>query len=258
MLQNNVEVSKDNVFDMNLSDNTVMNAEDKKSECQSPEKKKRSRKSRAKSRDPLHQKQMQVTRRGRANDRERNRMHSLNDALDALRTTLPTSSEGKLTKIETLRTAYNYIWALSQTLKIIDNDDKMSCTKPEMDTPLPCSFTPSNPVSPSNDFYMSPHPESPGSDISSQYSQQDSTFVDSDYSQQDSTFVDSMSQSSFSYTDSTEGYYQDTQEKNFYYQQSQSKPQQYSLNNPYEYPNEQCLYPFPHPQGMGSMTSLVL
>lgn len=255
MLQNDAEVSKD--IDMVMSDNTDVSSEDRKSECQSPEKKKRTRKSRAKSRDPLRQKQVAVTRRGRANDRERNRMHSLNDALDVLRTTLPTSSDGKLTKIETLRTAYNYIWALSQTLKIIDSDDKVPSTKPEVDTP-PCAFTPSNPVSPSNDFYMSPHPESPSSDISSHYSQHDSTFVDSDYSQHDSTFVDTMTHGSFSYTDNSEAYaYHDNQEKNFYYQ-SPNKPQQYSHTTPYEYPNGQCLYPFPHPQGMGSLTSLVL
>ncbi|XP_022709498.1 neurogenin-2-like [Varroa jacobsoni] len=61
------------------------------------------------------------TRRLRANDRERNRMHNLNDALDRLRTVLPASNDdGKLTKIETLRFAHNYIYALSETLKMLD------------------------------------------------------------------------------------------------------------------------------------------
>lgn len=53
----------------------------------------------------------------KANDRERHRMHTLNDALERLRMALPTFPEDtKLTKIETLRFAHNYIWAMSQTL----------------------------------------------------------------------------------------------------------------------------------------------
>lgn len=65
------------------------------------------------------------TRRLKANDRERNRMHSLNGALDKLRTVLPTYPEdAKLTKIETLRFAHNYIWALSQTLKTLEMQEK--------------------------------------------------------------------------------------------------------------------------------------
>lgn len=60
------------------------------------------------------------TRRLKANDRERNRMHNLNSALDRLRCVLPTfPDDTKLTKIETLRFAHNYIWALSETLKIV-------------------------------------------------------------------------------------------------------------------------------------------
>ncbi|NXE68570.1 NGN1 protein, partial [Calcarius ornatus] len=52
------------------------------------------------------------SRRMKANDRERNRMHHLNSALDALRSVLPTfPDDAKLTKIETLRFAHNYIWA---------------------------------------------------------------------------------------------------------------------------------------------------
>lgn len=58
----------------------------------------------------------------KANDRERNRMHMLNEALDRLRCVLPTFPEDtKLTKIETLRFAHNYIFALSQTLESLDN-----------------------------------------------------------------------------------------------------------------------------------------
>ncbi|XP_033887211.1 neurogenin-3 [Acipenser ruthenus] len=60
-------------------------------------------------------------RRVKANDRERNRMHSLNSALDALRSVLPTfPDDAKLTKIETLRFAHNYIWALTETLQMAD------------------------------------------------------------------------------------------------------------------------------------------
>lgn len=60
-------------------------------------------------------------RRMKANDRERHRMHNLNSALDALRTILPALPEDtKLTKIETLRFAHNYIWALTETLRMAD------------------------------------------------------------------------------------------------------------------------------------------
>ncbi|XP_011385850.1 neurogenin-2, partial [Pteropus vampyrus] len=62
------------------------------------------------------------TRRLKANNRERNRMHNLNAALDALRDVLPTFPEdAKLTKIETLRFAHNYIWALTETLRLADH-----------------------------------------------------------------------------------------------------------------------------------------
>ncbi|XP_063080480.1 neurogenin-2 [Cavia porcellus] len=61
------------------------------------------------------------TRRLKANNRERNRMHNLNAALDALREVLPTFPEdAKLTKIETLRFAHNYIWALTETLRLAE------------------------------------------------------------------------------------------------------------------------------------------
>ncbi|KAK2540803.1 hypothetical protein Q9966_004506 [Columba livia] len=48
-------------------------------------------------------------------------MHHLNAALDELRSVLPTfPDDTKLTKIETLRFAYNYIWALSETLRLAE------------------------------------------------------------------------------------------------------------------------------------------
>ena len=49
------------------------------------------------------------------------RMHLLNTALERLRLTLPTPPDDtKLTKIETLRFAYNYIWTLSETVRGCD------------------------------------------------------------------------------------------------------------------------------------------
>ncbi|KAK6311285.1 hypothetical protein J4Q44_G00193400 [Coregonus suidteri] len=58
-------------------------------------------------------------RRHEANARERSRMHGLNDALESLRKVVPCYSKTqKLSKIETLRLAKNYIWALSETLSV--------------------------------------------------------------------------------------------------------------------------------------------
>ncbi|UMM25697.1 hypothetical protein L5515_005410 [Caenorhabditis briggsae] len=57
-------------------------------------------------------------RRVKANGRERARMHGLNDALDNLREYIPiTTKHQKLSKIETLRLARNYINALQQMLQ---------------------------------------------------------------------------------------------------------------------------------------------
>ncbi|KAK9498690.1 hypothetical protein O3M35_003269 [Rhynocoris fuscipes] len=78
-------------------------------------KKTKRRPSRPKS--PTYVMRLKRHRRLKANDRERNRMHMLNEALDRLRCALPTFPEDtKLTKIETLRFAHNYIWALNQAL----------------------------------------------------------------------------------------------------------------------------------------------
>ncbi|KAK6494014.1 neurogenin-2-like [Huso huso] len=61
-------------------------------------------------------------RRQKANNREKNRMHTLNSALDTLRQILPCfPDDAKLTKIETLRVAHNYIWALTETLRLGDS-----------------------------------------------------------------------------------------------------------------------------------------
>lgn len=120
-------------------------------------KRKRYSKSRTKNLTPEILATVKRTRRVKANDRERNRMHSLNDALDGLRTVLPTvPDDAKLTKIETLRMAHNYIWALSQTLKHCEYEEKMgrvpSTTESRTvyqgntNTPL-ATFTPLSPSS---------------------------------------------------------------------------------------------------------------
>lgn len=79
----------------------------------------RNRVTRAKS--PTQVMRIKRNRRLKANDRERNRMHMLNEALDRLRCVLPTFPEDtKLTKIETLRFAHSYIYALSEALNDVD------------------------------------------------------------------------------------------------------------------------------------------
>ena len=61
-------------------------------------------------------------RRHKANARERQRMHGLNDALDNLRRRVPIVSDSqKLSKIETLRLARNYIQLLDGMLKTTDH-----------------------------------------------------------------------------------------------------------------------------------------
>ncbi|XP_017329196.1 neurogenin-1 [Ictalurus punctatus] len=110
-------------------------------------------------------------RRLKANDRERNRMHNLNDALDALRSVLPAfPDDTKLTKIETLRFAHNYIWALSETIRIADqrgnklrdSSPTVSCTA-EISSPGSdaCSWASSASSSGSSPSYSSSNPGSP-------------------------------------------------------------------------------------------------
>ncbi|KAJ8336506.1 hypothetical protein SKAU_G00377260 [Synaphobranchus kaupii] len=66
-------------------------------------------------------------RRQEANARERSRMHGLNDALESLRKVVPCYSKTqKLSKIETLRLAKNYIWALSETLSVGKRPDLLA------------------------------------------------------------------------------------------------------------------------------------
>ncbi|XP_013772931.1 neurogenin-1-like [Limulus polyphemus] len=98
------------------------NEKPQKSATKTTIQRKRYSKSRARTRSPERIKTLKKTRRVKANDRERNRMHNLNSALDRLRRVLPTfPDDTKLTKIETLRFAHNYIWVLSETVKMLDN-----------------------------------------------------------------------------------------------------------------------------------------
>jgi hypothetical protein len=69
-------------------------------------------------------------RRVKANTRERSRMHGLNDALEELRKHVPCYSKTqKLSKIETLRLARNYIQSLSGILKSGRRPDKVAFAK---------------------------------------------------------------------------------------------------------------------------------
>nr|XP_019595812.1 PREDICTED: neurogenin-1 [Rhinolophus sinicus] len=90
------------------------------------------------------------SRRVKANDRERNRMHNLNAALDALRSVLPSfPDDTKLTKIETLRFAYNYIWALAETLRLADQGLSAGGVRERLLPPqcAPCLPGPPSPAS---------------------------------------------------------------------------------------------------------------
>ncbi len=69
-------------------------------------------------------------RRVKANTRERSRMHGLNEALDVLRKYVPCYSKTqKLSKIETLRLARNYISVLSTILKEGRRPDNVTFAK---------------------------------------------------------------------------------------------------------------------------------
>ncbi|XP_050442548.1 neurogenic differentiation factor 1 [Adelges cooleyi] len=90
------------------------------------------RQRRTRDRSPTQIIKIKKHRRMKANDRERNRMHMLNEALDRLRCVLPTyPDDAKLTKIETLRFAHNYIWALSHTLQVVESTDQSPLDREE-------------------------------------------------------------------------------------------------------------------------------
>ncbi|XP_032088118.1 neurogenin-3 [Thamnophis elegans] len=124
----------------------------------------RGRRGRGKSRSDGHGvSRAKRSRRVKANDRERNRMHNLNSALDALRGVLPSfPDDAKLTKIETLRFAHNYIWALTETLRLADQG---ALARPTQEAAFPalggCAGDPQGPVA-----WLCPW-DSPGSQESS-------------------------------------------------------------------------------------------
>jgi len=80
------------------------------------------RSTRLASRTPAETMRLKRMRREKANDRERQRMHALNEALEKLRDALPAfpDEETRLTKIETLRFAQNYIWALTESARSLE------------------------------------------------------------------------------------------------------------------------------------------
>ena len=73
-------------------------------------------------------------RRIRANNRERRRIQAINDAMEALRRVIPnTNNKRKLTKLELLRLAQDYIRDLSETLhankhEYVEEIENFSCT----------------------------------------------------------------------------------------------------------------------------------
>lgn len=123
-------------------------------------------------RSPTQVMRIKKNRRMKANDRERNRMHMLNEALEKLRLALPTfPEETKLTKIETLRFAHNYIFALEQ---VLDNGGTINLDLEKLQSitlsgerftkelfeavfvnPSPCQMAPGQPVFSTNDMLSS-------------------------------------------------------------------------------------------------------
>ena len=81
---------------------------------------------RSRARSPSLVQKLKKNRRIKANDRERNRMHNLNKALERLRGALPKGQDvdpqtgNKRTKIETLRFAHSYIQNLSSMLGSVE------------------------------------------------------------------------------------------------------------------------------------------
>lgn len=80
---------------------------------------------------PAHTK----ARRLRANDRERRRVHLINRGMDALRSVVPgLKDKRKLTKLELLKSAYNYIWLLDEALRTGRTIEEL--TTPPEPTPI--------------------------------------------------------------------------------------------------------------------------
>ncbi|XP_004696682.1 neurogenin-1 [Echinops telfairi] len=141
------------------------------------EQERRRRRGRARVRSEALLHSLRRSRRVKANDRERNRMHNLNAALDALRSVLPSfPDDTKLTKIETLRFAYNYIWALAETLRLADQGLPGSGTRERLLPPpqcVPCLPGPPSPASDAESWASSAAATSPLSDPSSPAASED-------------------------------------------------------------------------------------
>ncbi|XP_052129121.1 uncharacterized protein LOC113218466 isoform X2 [Frankliniella occidentalis] len=85
----------------------------------------RSRASRSRRRKPTLNARERNARRLESNERERMRMHSLNDAFQALRNVIPhVNVERRLSKIETLTMAKHYILALTKTISEMRNSQR--------------------------------------------------------------------------------------------------------------------------------------
>ncbi|XP_076657745.1 uncharacterized protein LOC143361916 [Halictus rubicundus] len=75
-------------------------------------------------------------RRLESNERERMRMHSLNDAFQSLREVIPhVSKERRLSKIETLTLAKNYIVALTDAICAMRSEEKTIDQQNEVSEP---------------------------------------------------------------------------------------------------------------------------
>ncbi|XP_005376533.1 PREDICTED: neurogenin-1 [Chinchilla lanigera] len=123
--------------------------------AQDEEQERRRRRGRVRVRSEALLHSLRRSRRVKANDRERNRMHNLNAALDALRSVLPSfPDDTKLTKIETLRFAYNYIWALAETLRLADQGLPGGGARERLLSPqcAPCLPRPPSPASDSESW----------------------------------------------------------------------------------------------------------
>lgn len=148
-IKSNISYVKSNNDKSSTKENDISSPTHSGTESDSKVKNKRFTKSRSRgrARDPKVVVVVKRNRRVKANDRERNRMHMLNKALEKLRKVLPTfPDETKLTKIETLRFAHNYIWALSETVKMLDSRDgnsllSTSSTSSELSSLTPMEIT---------------------------------------------------------------------------------------------------------------------
>lgn len=164
-----IAVKAEPITENAILDSTTLLLDDSEHDGKDDPKRKRGSRSRRKEKNPAYVTKIKKQRRTKANDRERNRMHGLNDALERLRKVLPTfPEESKLTKIETLRFAYNYIWTLSETLNSLDSGaenvdamrslfDRNAWTR----SPIPATVSASTPQNSGypNDYMMYDSPQ---------------------------------------------------------------------------------------------------